>query len=209
MPVNEDGKPGQNWSATLGNRYGGKLGIVASITHSYKEQFLEEDRGFYRISGAGNAREHQPLSHPDRHTEGTTRHRRQHLLPVQAHPAADVRELLHAQRPRRGALLPGHQPRQRAGIQEQPAAVHRGRTVRQRHRRRALLPERFEQPHRLAREFRTCDAGRARPARDALRASGSAAGSARDDDTRSPTPTSPRAASGCSTSSQTTRRTSV
>jgi TonB-dependent receptor len=60
VPVNKDGKPGQNWSATLGNRYAGKLGVVASITHSYKEQYLEEDRGFYRISGAGTLENTSP-----------------------------------------------------------------------------------------------------------------------------------------------------
>jgi TonB-dependent receptor len=53
LPVNRDGKPGQNWSATLGNRFGGKLGVVASITHSYKENFVEEDRGFFRIADSG------------------------------------------------------------------------------------------------------------------------------------------------------------
>ena len=51
-PVNRDGKPGQNWSATLGNRFG-NLGVVASVTHSYKENFLEEDRRFYRIADEG------------------------------------------------------------------------------------------------------------------------------------------------------------
>ncbi len=61
VPVNEDGKPGQNWSATVGNRFGSKLGIVASITHSYKEQFLDELRGFYRISGAGTLENTSPL----------------------------------------------------------------------------------------------------------------------------------------------------
>jgi hypothetical protein len=54
LPVNKDGKPGQNWSATLGNRFGGKLGVVASVTHSYKESFVEEQRGFFRIAGAGD-----------------------------------------------------------------------------------------------------------------------------------------------------------
>jgi hypothetical protein len=53
VPANKDGKPGQNWSATFGNRYAGKLGVVGSITHSYKEQFIEEQRGFFRIAGAG------------------------------------------------------------------------------------------------------------------------------------------------------------
>jgi hypothetical protein len=53
LPVNKSGRPGQNWSATLGNRYKDKLGIVASVTHSYRENFVEEDRGFFRIAGAG------------------------------------------------------------------------------------------------------------------------------------------------------------
>jgi hypothetical protein len=60
LPANKDGKPGQNWSATLGNRYAGKLGVVASITHSYKENYLEEDRGFYRISGPGTLENTSP-----------------------------------------------------------------------------------------------------------------------------------------------------
>jgi hypothetical protein len=51
-PVNDNGAPGQNWSATFGNRFN-NLGIVASVTHSYKEQFVEEDRRFYRIGDAG------------------------------------------------------------------------------------------------------------------------------------------------------------
>ena len=51
-PVNESGRPGQNWSATVGDRFG-NLGVVASVTHSYKEQFVEEDRRFYRIGDDG------------------------------------------------------------------------------------------------------------------------------------------------------------
>jgi len=47
-PVNSDGAPGQNWGAVFGNRFG-KLGVVASVTHSYKENYLEEQRAFYRI----------------------------------------------------------------------------------------------------------------------------------------------------------------
>jgi hypothetical protein len=52
-PVTKDGKPGQNWSATFGNRFNNKLGVVASVTHSYKEQFVEEDRRFFRIADEG------------------------------------------------------------------------------------------------------------------------------------------------------------
>lgn len=51
-PVNADGKLGQNWGVTFGNRFG-NLGVVASMTHSYKEQFIEEDRGFFRIADDG------------------------------------------------------------------------------------------------------------------------------------------------------------
>jgi hypothetical protein len=53
LPENRRGKPGQNWSATLGNRFNNKLGVVASVTHSYKEQYLDEQRGFFRIADAG------------------------------------------------------------------------------------------------------------------------------------------------------------
>jgi TonB-dependent receptor len=47
-PAAADGAPGQNWGAVFGNRFG-KLGIVASYTQSYKEQYAEEQRAFYRI----------------------------------------------------------------------------------------------------------------------------------------------------------------
>ena len=47
-PVAGDGAPGQNWGAVFGNRFG-KLGVVASVTHSYKENFVQEQRAFYRI----------------------------------------------------------------------------------------------------------------------------------------------------------------
>ena len=51
-PATQEGKPGQNWSATLGNRFG-NLGVVASMTQSYKENFIEEDRRFFRIADEG------------------------------------------------------------------------------------------------------------------------------------------------------------
>jgi TonB-dependent receptor len=47
-PVAADGAPGQNWGAVFGNRFG-KFGIVTSVTQSYKEQYVEEQRAFYRI----------------------------------------------------------------------------------------------------------------------------------------------------------------
>lgn len=51
-PETRRGRPGQNWSAALGNRFG-NLGVVGSITHSYKEQYVEEDRRFFRLAGEG------------------------------------------------------------------------------------------------------------------------------------------------------------
>jgi TonB-dependent receptor len=47
-PAASDGAPGQNWGAVFGNRFG-KFGVVASYTQSYKEQYVEEQRAFYRI----------------------------------------------------------------------------------------------------------------------------------------------------------------
>lgn len=47
-PTSADGAPGQNWGAVFGNRFG-KFGVVASVTQSYKEQYQEERRAFYRI----------------------------------------------------------------------------------------------------------------------------------------------------------------
>jgi len=48
QPESQKGRPGQNWSLVLGNRFG-KLGAVGSVTHSYKEQYVEETRRFFRI----------------------------------------------------------------------------------------------------------------------------------------------------------------
>jgi hypothetical protein len=48
-PVNDEGAPGQNWGMVFGNRFG-KLGVVASVTHAYKEQFVAEQRRFFRLA---------------------------------------------------------------------------------------------------------------------------------------------------------------
>jgi len=47
-PVRKDGRPGQSFSAVFGDRFG-KLGLVASLSQSYKETYLKEDRRFFRI----------------------------------------------------------------------------------------------------------------------------------------------------------------
>ncbi len=47
-PATTSGAPGQNWGLVGGNRFG-KLGVVASFSQSYREQFVREDRAFYRV----------------------------------------------------------------------------------------------------------------------------------------------------------------
>lgn len=47
--------PGQNFSVSYGNRFG-NLGVLGSITQSYKEQYVEETRRFFRL-GENNALE--------------------------------------------------------------------------------------------------------------------------------------------------------
>jgi outer membrane receptor protein involved in Fe transport len=48
-PAARDGKPGESMSFVYGERFG-KLGVVASFSQSYKEQYVEENRRFFRIS---------------------------------------------------------------------------------------------------------------------------------------------------------------
>jgi TonB-dependent receptor len=47
-----DGAPGQNWGIVLGNRFD-KLGVVTSLSHSYKEQYIEEERNFFAVGAGG------------------------------------------------------------------------------------------------------------------------------------------------------------
>jgi TonB-dependent receptor len=47
-PAPAQGAPGQNWGLVLGNRFG-NLGVVASVSHSYKEQYVEEQRRFFAV----------------------------------------------------------------------------------------------------------------------------------------------------------------
>jgi hypothetical protein len=64
-PQLADGAPGQNWSVSAGNR-AGKLGAIASVTHSYKEQYVEENRKFFRVAeGAGTTAELDEISDYD------------------------------------------------------------------------------------------------------------------------------------------------
>jgi hypothetical protein len=48
VPETASGTPGQNWSVSLGNRVG-RLGFIASATHAYREQYVEERRRFFRV----------------------------------------------------------------------------------------------------------------------------------------------------------------
>jgi hypothetical protein len=47
-PATETGVPGQSWGVVLGNTFG-KLGLVGSVSQSYKEQYLEEERRFFAV----------------------------------------------------------------------------------------------------------------------------------------------------------------
>jgi hypothetical protein len=52
-PELSKGKPGQNWGAVFGNRFD-KLGVVASLSQSYKEQAIDERRQFFHVAeGSG------------------------------------------------------------------------------------------------------------------------------------------------------------
>jgi outer membrane receptor protein involved in Fe transport len=51
-PGSKEGEPGQNWSMVFGNRFG-KLGVVASARHTYKEQYVDEARRFFRTAEEG------------------------------------------------------------------------------------------------------------------------------------------------------------
>ncbi len=48
-PQLADGAPGQNWGGVFGNRFG-KVGVIASVMQSYKEQYVEEQRRFFRVA---------------------------------------------------------------------------------------------------------------------------------------------------------------
>jgi outer membrane receptor protein involved in Fe transport len=53
VPEARSGRPGQSWGATYGNRFG-RLGIVTSLRHSYREQYVEENRKFFIIDNTGD-----------------------------------------------------------------------------------------------------------------------------------------------------------
>lgn len=56
------GAPGQGWSTAMGNRFG-NLGIVASVSQSYKESAVNEQRRFYSVAeGSGSTSTLQTLS---------------------------------------------------------------------------------------------------------------------------------------------------
>ncbi len=120
---NDDGLPGQNWSISTGNRIG-KVGFVASATHSYKEQYAEENRKFLRVGRLWSGRptgRGERLRHADGRPASAARHRRQRRLSVHPESPAWHREFLHPQRTRRGPLLPGRQHRGWVQLQELPA----------------------------------------------------------------------------------------
>ena len=48
LTARKAGRPGQSFSAVFGDRFG-KLGVVGSVSQSYKETYFQEDRRFFRI----------------------------------------------------------------------------------------------------------------------------------------------------------------
>lgn len=52
LPGQRDGRWGPSWNVAFGNRYG-NLGVIASVTHSYKESFVRENRRFFRTEEDG------------------------------------------------------------------------------------------------------------------------------------------------------------
>ncbi len=114
VPQTKDGEPGAELERHVGEP------LWREVRHRGERDPLVQGELPRRGSGllphfrAGRAREHQPDPHPFRHPEGPARRRRQRLVPVQSQPAVHVRELLHPQWSRRGAILPGHQSGQSA-----------------------------------------------------------------------------------------------
>jgi hypothetical protein len=50
-PQTRDGRLGQNWAATYGNRFH-NFGLVASLNHSFKESYQVEEQSFFLFSGS-------------------------------------------------------------------------------------------------------------------------------------------------------------
>jgi hypothetical protein len=64
-PVMTSGMPAQNWNLALGNRFG-KVGVVASVSQSYKETAVNERRQFFHVTeGSGSTAELEALSDYD------------------------------------------------------------------------------------------------------------------------------------------------
>ena len=193
-------RPGQNWSATFGNRFG-KLGIVASVDAVL--QGAVRRRGSHASTAspeAGGSVDWRPSAT----TRCSTAPRRPSSASSATSPTSSRRTTACRSRTstRTAAATKDDSskaptPTTHCDYRELPAAVHRRGAAVERRRRRALLPGTVQQPVRLARQLRARHPRRTGPARDALRARRSTA--AHGDAVRSCSPTSRRAASGCST----------
>lgn len=51
-PEVREGRPGQSWGMTYGSRLG-RVGVLASLNHAYKELFVEENRKFFILDNSG------------------------------------------------------------------------------------------------------------------------------------------------------------
>ena len=200
VPVNENGKPGQNWSATFGNRFG-KLGRrrerhallqgavrrggSSASSASRAPATLENTSDYHMQTGTQKAQ----LGIVGNLSYQFTPNQRLSFENFYTHSGRDEGRFF------QGVNLDNAREYQNYRLQ----FIEEGLMA------NAVGGEHFfqnavEQPHRLARELRARDARRAGPARDALRAAGDCDRHSRRRRRRSPTPTSRRAASACSTS---------
>ena len=124
-PVSADGAPGQNWGAVFGNRFG-KLGVVASVTHSYKEQYVEEQRAFYPRRATGDELEavsdyacRPARRRPSSASSATWRTSSRRTI------ASRVENFYSHSGRDEGRYFEGPQHRERSLLPELPPAVHR------------------------------------------------------------------------------------
>ncbi len=169
-PVAKDGTTGSELERNVRQPVRQRLGVVASVTHSYKEQFVEEDRRFFRIAERGRARGHERLSHADRHPEGAARDRRQPRLQFTPNQRLSLENFYTHSGRDEGRFFQGDNLDNAREYQN-----YRLQFIEEGLMSNAVGGEHFfqslvQQPRRLARELRARHARRARPARDAVRA---------------------------------------
>jgi hypothetical protein len=167
-PRPQQGRPDSSFSVLAGNSWG-KLGAVASLAYNHKNRFRAEQQQLRARRGQHGRSPDQRLRPrlldlPEHRGGGG-----QPVLPLLGQPPARARELLHEQRPRRGADLLGLPGGQGPRPAQRPPLLDRGDDLDQQALRRALLPRLQPLARGLARLLLARHARRARPAREPLR----------------------------------------